>query len=274
MRALIDADILPYEFGGMVQLEEPDKPLEWEIVRSMVDDRINQIIESTGSDSFSLYLTDSPSNFRIELATIKPYKGHRKQDKPYHWAAIRQHLIDNWDAEVQYGIEADDRLGIEQYKDFCKYNRSSACQDMAYDNPQNSETIICSRDKDLNMIPGWHYVWPCGNQKEQHWFQDEVQALRSFYKQLLTGDSTDNILGLYGVGDNSSLVKRLEDIDQESLMFQVVYKAYQDRFGSYASQFMYENAALLWIKREESFPQEQEVVDRLDSLLSELDNEQ
>lgn len=242
----------------------------------MVDDRINQIIESTGSDSFSLYLTNSSSNFRIELATIKPYKGHRKQDKPYHWAAIRQHLIDNWDAEVQYGIEADDRLGIEQLKDWKEswVYKEWEGKPISYLPPENCNTIICSRDKDLNMIPGWHYVWPCGNQKEQHWFQDEVQALRSFYKQLLTGDSTDNILGLYGVGDNSSLVKRLEDIDQESLMFQIVYKAYQDRFGSYASQFMYENAALLWIKREESFPQEQEIVDRLDSLLSELDNEQ
>src|SRR5690554_7098255 len=116
MIALIDADILPYEYGGMVQLEDPDKPLEWEIVRSMVDDRINQILEATKADSCSLYLTDSATNFRIDLATIKPYKGHRKTEKPYHWERIRQHLIDSWDAEVQYGIEADDRLGIEQMK--------------------------------------------------------------------------------------------------------------------------------------------------------------
>src|SRR5690606_20038355 len=93
MRALLDADILPYEFGGMVQLEEPDKPLAWEIVRSMVDDRINQILEATKADSCSLYLTDSKSNFRMDVATILPYKGNRKAEKPYHWAAIRQHLI-------------------------------------------------------------------------------------------------------------------------------------------------------------------------------------
>src|SRR5690554_1548683 len=258
MIALIDADILPYEYGGMVQLEDPEKPLEWEIVRSMVDDRINQILEATKSGIYALYLTDSSTNFRIDLSTIKPYKGHRKTEKPYHWERIRQHLIDSWDAEVQYGIEADDRLGIEQMK---------AAED----------TVICSRDKDLHMIPGWHYVWPAGKQEEKLWFQDELSAIRCFYRQLLTGDSTDNILGLYGVGASSQLVKRVESCDEERLMFDIVYKAYQDRLGSYASQFLYENAALLWIKREDtedSKAAEEEIYDRLDDLLAELEDEQ
>lgn len=237
MKALIDADILPYEFGNMVQLEEPDKPLEWEICRSLVDDRINQILKATSSDSYALYLTDSKSNFRIDVATILPYKGHRTTEKPYHWERIRQHLIDNWDAEVVYGIEADDKLGIEQYND-------ESYQTTLWDN-----TIICSRDKDLHMIPGWHYTWQCGNQKERLWFQDETSAIRCFYRQLLTGDSTDNILGLYGVGPSSALGKKLEDMVEEQDMFNLVFKAYQDRFGSYAYQFLEENAALLWILR-------------------------
>lgn len=277
MRALLDSDILAYEFGGMVQLEDPEKPLEWEIVRSMVDDRINQILEATGSDSYSLYLTDSKSNFRVDLATILPYKGNRKTEKPYHWERIRQHLIDSWDAEVQYGIEADDRLGIEQ----CKNNKYKLLSEPILS--EDSETVICSRDKDLHMIPGWHYVWPAGNQKEQHWFQDELSAIRCFYRQLLTGDNTDNIAGLYGVGASSKLVKDLEDINEERLMFEKVYKAYKDRFGSYAIEFMKENAALLWILREEpvyvesfvyvGFLPQAEVFDRIDDLLLELENE-
>lgn len=263
MRALIDADILPYEFGGMVQLEDPEKPLELDIVKSMVDDRIKQIVDSTGAESVSLYLTDSASNFRIDLATIKPYKGHRKAEKPYHWAAIRQHLIDNYDAEVQYGIEADDRLGIEQYKDMAVSQTKMNC-----------ETIICSRDKDLNMIPGWHYVWPAGKQQEQHWFQDELSAIRCFYNQLLTGDTADNILGLYGVGSSSKLVKSIQEMEEEQMMFDLVYKAYTDRFGSYGDQFLYENAALLWIKRSDADEDaaELEIYNRLGAL--EFSNEQ
>jgi len=263
MRALIDADILPYEFGGMVQLEEPDKPLADDIVISLVDDRIKGILEATKAEEFSLFLTASSENYRVKVATILPYKGHRKQEKPYHWELIRQHLIDNWNAVVQHGIEADDRLGIEQCMT-AKANGIGGVQD-----PWT--TVICSRDKDLNMIPGWHYVWPAGKQKEKLWFQDEISAIRCFYSQLLTGDrSTDNILGLYGVGAGSSLVKKLQELDSEHEMFSHVYKAYKDRFGSYAKQFMLENAKLLWILRENKFVDsgepDKEIEERLNPL--------
>lgn len=282
MKALVDADILGYEFGGMVQLENPEQPLEWEIVRSMVDDRINQILENTGSTEYALYLTDSPSNFRVGLATIKPYKGHRKVEKPHHWAAIRQHLIDNWNAEVQYGIEADDRLGIEQWKELSTdYNFESS---LNYKKQEACKTVICSRDKDLHMIPGWHYVWPAGKQEEQFWFQDELSAIRCFYNQLLTGDTSDNILGLYGVGSSSKLVKSIEEMDEEQLMFNLVFKAYEDRFGAWAKAAMWENAGLLWILRENPvevpffdsiiMSPETEISKRLDELLSEYNNEE
>jgi hypothetical protein len=261
MRALIDSDILCYEFGGMKQLEAPDQPLAWQITRSMVDDRLNQILEAVNATSYSLYLTDSPSNFRISEGSIVPYKGTRATEKPHWWAAIRQHLIDQWAAEVQYGIEADDRLGIEQWKD-AKWNDEF-----------DAGTVICSRDKDLHMIPGWHYSWPCGKQPERKWFQYETSAIRCFYRQLLTGDTTDNILGLYGVGDKSRLVIRLEDFDKELDMFNHVFKAYQDRFGSYACKFMWENGALLWMLREEPTASAYlESSDRLNDLLSEVED--
>lgn len=278
MKALVDSDILCYEFGGMAQLENPEEPLAIEIVKSMVDDRINGILEATGSTEHALYLTDSASNFRVGLATIKPYKGHRKAEKPYHWAAIRQHLIDNWNAEVQYGIEADDRLGIEQMLDFDRSYHiigENATDDMV--DEDLCETVICSRDKDLHMIPGWHYVWPCGNQEERMWFQDETSAIRCFYKQLLIGDTSDNILGLFGVGSSSKLVKSIEEMEEEQLMFNLVFKAYEDRFGGYADTFFYETAALLWILREEvgedsAYP-EFAIVDRLKSFHTSYLNE-
>ena len=65
-------------------------------------------------------------------------------------------------------------------------------------------------------------------------------------------------------------------------MFKHVYKAYQDRFGTYASQFLYENAALLWILRQEPYVDDLyghkhpdcEVVNLLDSMLEKLSDEQ
>lgn len=247
MKALIDADILPYEFGGMVQLEDPEKPLEWAILRSLVDERIASILKAVGRAEAvdgEFFLTDSSSNFRIETATIVPYKGHRAQEKPYHWEKVRQHIIDAYGGSVQRGIEADDRLGIDQCGTAAKYLYS--------DHPEPwIETIICSRDKDLNMIPGWHYQWECGKQKEKLWFQDETEAIRCFYRQLLTGDSTDNILGLFGVGNSSTLVKKIDEFVDERDMLLHVYAQYKNRFGSYAWQFLIENAKLLWILREE-----------------------
>jgi len=263
MKALVDADIFCYEFGNMTDLETGDL-LPWEITRSLVDERIQSILKATGATDSVYYLTDSKSNFRNQVATILPYKGHRPSDKPPHWANIRQHLIDNYDAEVQYGIEADDACGIAQ----CANNY--VAHSMELGGHTATHTIICSRDKDLSMIPGWHYQWQCGKQKEKKWFVSEQEGIRFFYKQLLTGDATDNILGLYRIGDKASCVKALDDITDEVDMFIHVYKEYYARFGSYWQQFMYENAQLLWIKRDTAYV-DKEVTVRLDDILGEAE---
>ena len=256
MKAIIDADIICYEFGNMKDLDD-DTLLPWEIVRKFVDERIDNIFEGAGATSAVYYLTDSKSNFRNQVATILPYKGHRPTEKPPYWGNIRQHLIDNYDAEVIYGMEADDKCGIEQHKDWTEmvkymdgseWSKGTLAEGKWGD---HCNTIICSRDKDLKMIPGWHYSWECGNQKEKKWFVSEQDGIRFFYKQLLTGDATDNILGLYRVGDKAACVKQLDDIDDEYDMYCHVYKEYKSRFGSYGFQFLEENAKLLWILREE-----------------------
>jgi hypothetical protein len=252
MRALVDADILCYEYGNFKDTDS-GQLMAWEIVRGLVDGRIAAILEAVGATSQSFYLTDSVSNFRMEVATIVPYKGKRPKAKPPHWALIREHLIDNYDAEVCYGIEADDKVGIEQSINFNSVVKAAAEDDNLgcywKGVERYCDTIICSRDKDLHMIAGWHYSWQCGKQKERKWYVDEEDGLRFFYKQLITGDSTDNILGLFGVGEKSTLVSALDDMTDEPDMYAHVHSKYEDRFGSYSFQFMLENARLLWICR-------------------------
>ena len=77
----------------------------------------------------------------------------------------------------------------------------------------------------------------------------EIGGLQFFYKQLLTGDMTDNIRGLYGVGKGSALLKKLDSMDTEQDMFLHVKEQYVKRFGNYAEQFMFENGTLLWMLR-------------------------
>jgi hypothetical protein len=102
------------------------------------------------------------------------------------------------------------------------------------------------------MVPGWHYGWHKGKQQEKGmWFQDEIGGIKCFYCQLLTGDSTDNIPGLYGVGTSSAHLKHVNSFDTEHDMYRYVLGQYELRFGSYAEQFLVENARLLWMRKEE-----------------------
>jgi hypothetical protein len=233
VKALIDGDIFAYEFGSCT--DDEYKPLSWPLVQARVQARINGIMEATEADEYQIYLTaEDNSNFRIEEATILPYKGHRESKKPHWYRKIREFLVDHRGAEVVYGMEADDALSIAQYK------------------AEDRTTVICSRDKDLNMVPGYHYSWGAGYQKEKEvWYQTETEGLRCFYKQLLTGDSTDNILGLYGVGKSSKLLVAIDECDNELDMLSSVVEAYEKRFGAYARQFLTENGRLLWMLKEE-----------------------
>lgn len=267
MKALIDADIFQYEFGNSTNDE--GKLLPWPFVQSRIQARINGIVQATGSDSYQLYLTsDDKSNFRYDIATILPYKGNRKSEKPFYYQHIRNFLIDHRGAIEVFGMEADDAISIHQWNnyfeaiDFCKskgglkhYIENEHLPEITgvddYDKMISlfgANVVTCSRDKDLNMVPGWHYSWGCGKQKEKTlWWQDELSGLKSFYKQILTGDSVDNIPGLHGVGKSSSHLRSIDTCISELEMYLYCLTEYRKRFGSYAEQFLFENARLLWM---------------------------
>lgn len=264
MKALIDADIFQWEFGSATDNEY--KPLSWPLVQARIQGRIDRILDATGADEYQLYLTtDDKSNFRYNVATIRPYKGNRTTEKPHWYSHIRNFLVDQRGADEVSGMEADDAISIAQWKDYKeeKYKYYSYIEDDPIEKSHLGEldeslsswqcnTIICSRDKDLDMVPGWHYCWGAGKQKEKEmWWQDEISGLRCFYKQLLTGDSIDNIPGLYGVGRSSKLLSDIDSLDSELEMFQFVQREYDKRFGTYSEKFLIENARLLWMLRKE-----------------------
>lgn len=266
MHALIDADIFTYSFGSCT--DDFGHPLAWPLVATRLNAQIKNICDAVGASSYSLYITGK-SNFRVELATIKPYKGSRPTDKPFWYQAIRDYLVKFRKARTIEGWEADDQLSIDQlenrgYTIDAYHNFSIPAPDEDHLR-KHSTTIICSLDKDLNMVPGWHYNWT----KDESYYMDPINGLRNFYSQLLTGDSVDNIPGLHGVGKNSAYVRRLQTIDSEYDMFDLVRSQYILRFGSYWWQFIIENAALLWMMQEEpecgQDPQD-EIVKRLTEL--------
>lgn len=230
MIALIDADILIYMFASSTE-QDGVTPTPWAFVQTRLRGTINYILEATEATSHKLYLTSrDESNFRLKEATIKPYKGNRaNKEKPHYYDKIRETILRYPETEEVFGMEADDALGIAQ------------------SNALPETTIICSTDKDLDMIPGLHYNWT----KDEIYKISDLEAIRNFYKQLLTGDSVDNIPGLFGVGKKSNCVKRIDTYEDEKEMYKEVSERYKERFGSYWQDFFYENASLLWIKREE-----------------------
>jgi hypothetical protein len=125
-----------------------------------------------------IYLS-GPDNFRYKLATIVPYKADRPPP-PVHYQALRDYLTQRWNAVVVSGIEADDRVSIRMRQ--LMADGEVAC--------------LATIDKDLDQVPGLHYEY------KNHVFYtvDEWDAEWMFWKQVLSGDSTDNIQGLYKTG--------------------------------------------------------------------------
>lgn len=151
---------------------------------------MNTILADTRPTDYRIYLSGE-NNFRIDVATLLPYKGTRSVDgRPVHYDSIKQRLIDEYFALVVDGMEADDALSITQWHHYTK--------DTSWD------TIIVSQDKDLKMVPGPHY----NPSKRQYFEMSPADARFSFYVQLLAGDlSTDNIPGVYRVGEKTAAAR-------------------------------------------------------------------
>lgn len=189
--ALIDMDIIVYRCGYAVQ--EYDKESDtlyiepWEHCKYNINSMINRIRQAIKPDGYQGYLTSNDrSNFRFQM--FPDYKKQRKDvPKPYYYDQIRDYLIEEYKAQVVSGEEADDRISIVH----CELNRTG-CHN--YNNgyvwtEANNNSIIVSIDKDFNNVPGWHYNFVM----EDLYFLSELDALRNFYLQILTGDTADGI---------------------------------------------------------------------------------
>jgi hypothetical protein len=214
--ALLDGDIFVYRVG--FASEDVDEKLCLARVTELVTDIVYFQLKC---DDYKAYITGK-GNFRNDIAVTAPYKGNRKDMKrPKHYEAIRKHLVDLGATQVE-GMEADDAIAIEATA---------------------NGGFIVSIDKDLDQIPGHHYNFV----KHEEYFVTEEQGLLSFYKQILTGDRVDNIMGIKGIGPVKA-DKLLAKCKTEKEMFDVCVKAYNDN-GEDGVARTTENARLLWLLR-------------------------
>ena len=272
MVALIDGDVVRYavasacqstiidDMGDEAIVTEPEHIWKYTVDKMLISIKFN-----SKSDGVKVYLTGG-DNFREKIAKKKGYKENRKDAvKPLLFNDISTYLIDSWGAEVVNGMEADDAMAIEQCRNIKDYRTNGT-----------PRTIICTTDKDLRMVPGWHYGWPVGDRVGERlpYFVSELGELQPkyhtdkflkdgspklkklegtgltwFYCQLITGDSVDNIPGCPGAGPAKAL-EALYGLSDERSMYEATLALYEAKYPENALEELVEQARLLWMVRE------------------------
>jgi hypothetical protein len=203
--------------------------------------QLQKIRAATGAKESRLFLTGGNS-FREKIATVKPYKGNRdRTHRPVHYDAIREYMEKYHGAVVVDEIEADDALCMEQHAQ------------------PEGQSVIVSLDKDLDMVPGWHYNYV--NQEFYYadvigklWWANNSEyrklrgtGLKWFYAQLIMGDSTDNIQGVPKKGMKAAF-EAIDPCADEFQMMDAVRPLYRAAYGADYPRILREMGELLWLR--------------------------
>jgi 5'-3' exonuclease len=220
-KVLIDGDIVAYRAAFATEDSSPKDAEE------KCTDILDYILGETAlpfpdKSDYMVFLTGK-GNFRYDIAKSFPYKGNRsKREKPIHLSHIRDFMVKEYDAIVSEEEEADDLIAKEATR-------------------LGSDTVVASIDKDMLQIPCWHFNFNTGA-----WTKvDDWSGLKFFYSQILSGDSADNIVGLYQVGKKTA-DKMLDKCKTEKELWKACIKEYDGD-----TDRVLENARLLWLRRKE-----------------------
>ena len=171
MIVLVDADTIYYKAAFRLKKNE---------IRKSIDSTMLDIEAQCFAESMRVAVKGH-GNFRKDL--YPNYKAQRPALEDDMRAALNyghQYMIDKYDAVKADGMEADDLVCIWAYE--------AREMEIPY--------IIAGIDKDLKQIPGNHYNF----NKQVHEFVDDDTANLNLMLQCLTGDTSDNIPGIKGIG--------------------------------------------------------------------------
>ena len=173
------------------------------------DDKLNDILERTGCSSYELHFTGGRKSFRYDI--YPKYKANRLGGRvPLGLREVKKLFVDEG-AELHYDWEADDSVIAKMRAFPDKY-------------------ILCAVDKDvLYSLEGHHFNYYQNSNIQMHFFDvDAHTAMLHHYKQTLTGDSSDNVPGLYRVGVKTA-DKILKDVKTEKEAWDTVCAAYESK---------------------------------------------
>lgn len=238
---LLDADSLLFNVVHYnIDTEyETDLEKQYEDFHSQVRSIANQIEEDGFNVADIIYFfTTCTKNFRKEIDP--EYKANRPQNKTTHLVSLLKHytiqMLESEHSDIDHvfyshALEADDL--IIDYKRWMGWDR---------------KYIICSLDKDLKQIEGAHFdyyrkksialgedghgdVYGVEVYQYKGWsYTTKEHGYHLFCKQVLTGDVSDGIKGIHGIGEKKA-EKLLADKKSFSKLLTVARK-YQETDGN------------------------------------------
>ena len=212
----VDANYTQEETGCEIELYKTAGELKYSIANLR---KVLISMLAVDHDSYTIYI-GGKGNFRFDY--FPEYKSSRKStDKPIHLQEMKDYLVKKEQAVIVNKEEVDDRVSWEQYN--------------------GKDTCIVSIDKDLNNSAGWHYNYD----KEILYNVTEKEAQLYFARQLLSGDATDSIPGIKGVGTKTA-VGLLPEFRSDWLGF--VKQLYLDR--GYTEEYLTQMGIALHMRRQ------------------------
>ena len=179
---LIDADSIYFKAAYRVFDKDSQKLRPaWKVaIRKAIKAQMHMIMGDNESSTYQVAVKGK-NNFRNAIAPT--YKKNRKEQPDGMKEALNYghgYMLGAYDAIESTGMEADDLCAIWAHE-----AREAGI-----------EFVIVGIDKDLLQIPGDHYNFD--KRTKRTISKDEGHLL--LMQQCLTGDSTDNIPGIRGIG--------------------------------------------------------------------------
>ena len=192
MRILIDADSVYFKMCCVTKKKQD--------LRKGIDRKMREIINNCQFFEEEVEVKvgiKGKGNYRHNYCAT--YKGRRPeldQEMKDSLAYCLEYMESKWEAVPAHGMEADDLVCI-----------------WAYEAMEDGEPYVMAHiDKDLDQIPGLHYNFD--SQKLYDITAEEGH--KKLMLQALTGDRTDNIPGIKGIGPKKA-EKILEGVPVERM---------------------------------------------------------
>ena len=236
IRPLVDLDSIVYRVGFTVK-EDEDVSHSLGNVKSVLERILDEYKHPD-----PLLVLSGPTNFRESFCSTLPlvgppsadgspwkYKGNRVgARKPPHYTEIREYLKNVWGAMETDGEEADDVISSTQYE------------------ADPLTTCIVGQDKDFKGTRGLHHNWVT----HKKFNVSDEDADLFFHYQVITGDRTDHIPGIKGIGEvkGAALIKKHRK--QLKPLRSEIVSLYMKEFGDKWRDVIHEVSTLLFLKRE------------------------